>query len=56
MSNRANETAEDTSPKPDKLIGEVLANRYQIEVRLGEGAMGSVYRERHVKVGRPFAV
>lgn len=40
----------------DKLIGEILANRYQIEARLGEGAMGAVYRARHVKVGRPFAV
>ncbi|MBA3540852.1 MAG: protein kinase [Deltaproteobacteria bacterium] len=40
----------------DPLIGETLANRYQIEVRLGEGAMGSVYRAKHVKVGRPFAV
>ncbi len=41
---------------PDKLIGQTLANRYQIEVRLGEGAMGTVYRAKHVKVGRPFAV
>src|SRR3954471_6979486 len=40
----------------DPLIGETIANRYQIEMRLGEGAMGSVYRARHVKVGRPFAV
>ncbi len=40
----------------DKLIGEVLASRYQIETRLGEGAMGAVYKARHVKVGRPFAV
>jgi serine/threonine protein kinase len=40
----------------DKLIGQVLANRYQIEVRLGEGAMGAVYRAKHVKVGRAFAV
>jgi len=43
-------------PAPDKLIGEILANRYQIERRLGEGAMGTVYRARHIKVGRPFAV
>src|SRR5688500_15074104 len=42
--------------KVDKLLGEVLANRYQIEQLLGEGAMGSVYRARHVKVGRSFAV
>jgi eukaryotic-like serine/threonine-protein kinase len=40
----------------DKLIGEILANRYQIEVKLGEGAMGAVYRAKHVKVGRSFAV
>jgi serine/threonine-protein kinase len=42
--------------KADKLIGETLANRYQIESRIGEGAMGTVFRARHVKVGRPFAV
>ncbi|HEY4180299.1 MAG TPA: serine/threonine-protein kinase [Kofleriaceae bacterium] len=40
----------------DKIIGEVLASRYQIESRLGEGAMGAVYKAKHVKVGRPFAV
>ncbi len=40
----------------DKIIGQVLANRYEIESRLGEGAMGAVYRARHVKVGRAFAV
>ncbi|MDB4953527.1 MAG: serine/threonine protein kinase [Myxococcales bacterium] len=46
----------DDERTPDKLVGQVLANRYQIEARLGEGAMGAVYRARHVKVGRPFAV
>jgi serine/threonine-protein kinase len=40
----------------DKIIGEVLANRYRIETRLGEGAMGAVYKAKHVKVGRSFAV
>jgi serine/threonine protein kinase len=44
------------SERVDKLIGEVLANRYRIENRLGEGAMGSVYKAKHVKVGRAFAV
>jgi serine/threonine-protein kinase len=43
-------------PEPDPLLGEVIASRYQIEVRLGEGAMGVVYRAKHVKVGRAFAV
>ncbi|MEO6776320.1 MAG: serine/threonine-protein kinase [Kofleriaceae bacterium] len=50
------EQARRDSERVDRLIGEVLANRYQIEARLGEGAMGSVYRAKHVKVGRPFAV
>ena len=40
----------------DSLIGQILASRYQIEQRLGEGAMGAVYRAKHIKVGRPFAV
>ena len=48
--------AREDKPGADPLIGEVLANRYQIEHRLGEGAMGAVYRAKHVKVGRPFAV
>ena len=42
--------------EPDGLIGEVLASRYRIEARVGDGALGTVYRARHVKVGRPFAV
>src|SRR3954463_3285957 len=49
-------TEYEAQPGPDPLIGETLANRYQIEMRLGEGAMGTVYRARHIKVGRPFAV
>jgi serine/threonine-protein kinase len=40
----------------DRLIGETLANRYRIEMRIGEGAMGTVYKAKHVKVGRAFAV
>ena len=40
----------------DALLGETLANRYRIEHKLGEGAMGAVYKAKHVKVGRPFAV
>ncbi|HEY0194764.1 MAG TPA: serine/threonine-protein kinase, partial [Kofleriaceae bacterium] len=40
----------------DRLVGQTLADRYQVLHRLGEGAMGVVYKARHVKVGRPFAV
>jgi serine/threonine protein kinase len=37
-------------------IGQVIGERYQIEERLGSGAMGVVYRARHVKLGRPYAI
>ena len=40
----------------DSLIGRVLGSRYRVEALLGKGAMGAVYRARHVKLGRPFAV
>jgi len=40
----------------ERLLGQTLANRYLIETRLGEGAMGAVYKAKHVKVGRAFAV
>ncbi len=38
------------------LVGQTLAGRYLIESELGAGAMGAVFRARHVKVGRLFAV
>ncbi len=42
---------------PERLAeGAVLASRYVIETLLGDGAMGAVYRARHIKVGRKFAV
>ena len=40
----------------DELIGSVVGERYLIETRLGKGAMGVVYRARHVKMSRKFAV
>jgi len=40
----------------DLLEGTVLAGRYVIDARLGDGAMGVVYRAHHVKVGRAFAI
>jgi len=46
----------DGEPSADHLIGEVIASRYRVEAHVGDGSMGSVYRARHVKVGRPFAV
>ena len=40
----------------DSLIGTVIASRYRVEARIGKGATGKVYRARHVKLGRLFAI
>ena len=37
-------------------IGQLLAERYQIERALGQGSVGSAYRAEDVRTGRPVAV
>ncbi len=49
-------TAAHTDKQGSELIGQVIANRYRVESFVGQGAMGSVYKARHVKLGRAFAI
>jgi len=38
------------------LLGKIVLDRYLVEAELGSGAMGTVYRGRHVKLGRSVAI
>ncbi len=43
-------------PQFDSLIGVVLAGRYEVVRRIGEGGMGAVYEARHTLIGKRVAV
>ncbi|GEM_PF-996975 len=42
--------------KQDPLLGRVIAGRYRIEIKIGQGGMGSVYRARNVVTGKQVAI
>jgi serine/threonine protein kinase len=41
---------------PSQLVGTVLDSRYRVEELVGSGGMGCVYRARHVRLERLFAI
>jgi serine/threonine-protein kinase len=42
-------------PVPE-LVGRIVLDRYMVEAKLGQGAMGSVFRGRHVTAGTEVAI
>jgi serine/threonine protein kinase len=52
----ANKSSRSSRQRDDLSLNKVIAGRYRLEARIGEGGMGIVYRARHVLIDRVVAV
>jgi eukaryotic-like serine/threonine-protein kinase len=52
----ANKSSRSSRQRDDLALNKVIAGRYRLEQRIGEGGMGIVYRARHVLIDRVVAV
>ena len=43
-------------PESDPFLGTTIAGKYAVEARLGRGAMGAVYRARHLALDKSVAI
>ena len=50
------QTLRSAAPGANDLVGQVVADRYHVVKKLGEGGMGQVYRAEHVKMCRRSAI
>src|SRR5215470_13870556 len=56
-SNSGAQTAtQSKSEENDSMIGRVIAGRFRVLSKVGEGGMGSVYKAQHIKINRLTAI